>query len=63
MTVILTLINTFFTSRINALKSRSQRGSVTIQEVIITSFYVIAAAGVVAAIAVVIAHYTGLIHI
>lgn len=63
MTVILTLIQTFFTSRINALKSRRQRGSVTIQEVIITSFYVLAATGVVAAIAVVIAHFTGLIHI
>lgn len=64
MTAILTLVQTFLTTRINTLKaSNPQRGSLTLQEVLWAGFWILAAGGAVAAITAVVVHYVSQIHI
>lgn len=63
MTAILTLVQTFLTTRINTLKASPQRGSLTLQEVLWAGFWILAAGGAVAAITAVVVHYVSQIHI
>lgn len=59
---IVTFITSIITGRFARLSSQSQRGSVTLQEVLWTAFWVIAAAAAVAVIGGVVAHYVAQIH-
>lgn len=63
MTAILTLVQTFLTTRVETLKTRLERGSVTLQEVLWVGFWIMAAGGAVAAIIAVVNHYVSQIHV
>lgn len=63
MTAILTLVHTFLTTRLTALKASGQRGSLTLQEVLWAGFWILVAGSAVAAITAVVSHYVSQIHI
>lgn len=58
----ITFIASIITGRFARLSSQSQRGSVTLQEVLWVAFWVIAAAAAVAVIGGVVATYISQIH-
>lgn len=59
----ITLIHAFFTARLSRLLTDKERGSVTLQEVLWTAFWIVAALAAVAVIGGVVTSYVGKIHI